>query len=213
MIKNKHKLLELCKGFISDRKKLLISLALVFFVYFFIKVLMTLFGIFGVLEFAILMFMVGLAPAFLLRKVFPFKNIIGWITNASALGLLLSPYIFLIFGWMRINVVFLHSISFLLVLALIGIIYLLVFSDKKIINELINFNNISIVDVFFYGILLSLAVILSVQNFTDYYPRWDAFTYWGLDAKYIFDFNQLRDAQFDVVTVFESYFSFYFVII
>jgi len=213
MIKKNKKVLESIKNLITDKKELVIFLALVLLVYFLIRFSITLIGILAVLEFAILMFMVGLAPAFLFRKVLPFKNIIGWFINASALGVLLTPFIFLIFGWMGLNFVFTHSISVLFILAMIGIIYLLVFIKQKDINVFINFNYISIIDIFFYSIILSLTVILSLQNFSSYYPRWDAFTFWGLDAKYIFDFNQLRNAQFDVVAPFHQQSSFFPIIL
>lgn len=184
--------------YLKERKSLFFLLGGLLALFVIIKGISASSNALRVFEFAYIMLVIGLAPAYFFRKVFPFKNIIGWFTNASVLGLLFIPFFFLLFGWLQLNFVFVHSVSLLYFFSILSVLCLLFFSDKSLVNSYVSFNGLTIIDWFFYSVLVGFTAFLTVQNMSSYYPRWDVFTYWGLDAKYIFNFNQLRDSGLDI---------------
>ncbi len=202
------KLLETIRNFVRDKKRLfglLISLGIL---YLLILAASAVTPMVKVFELALIFTLIGFTPAYFLRKVFPFKNIVGWITNASVFGILFVPLSFLLFGWLRLNFVFVHSINLLRIIAGISVLALFVVMKKELIAKLISFDGVNIVDYFFYTVIFLFTAILTLQNMSNYYPRWDVFTYWGLDAKYIFNFNQLHGMDLDVFWFFKKESSF-----
>lgn len=206
-------MIQALQNFFHDKKKL---------IFFYIGLLASFFVIRGfiylskslqVFEFIFLSIVIGLLPAFVFRNAFPYKNLINWLTNAGILGILFIPFIFLLLGWWNFNILFFYSINFLYITALLCMITLIIIMDSEHINKTINLDNISWVDFLFYGILIIFSVFLAFQNFSRYYVRWDTFTYWGVDAKYIFDYNKLRNTRFDIFSYFPSYSSFFTILI
>ncbi len=203
------------KKYIIKKKSLLILLGILTFFYLAFKTFTLYASAYRVMEFVFLTIFLGLAPAYFLQKVFRFENIIGWLVNSSVLGLLFIPFLFLIFGWVGFNPVFVYSVLAIYIFSIIGIISLFIFGDESKISSYINFKGITRIDVLFYIILCGITFILTLHNFDRVYPRWDAFTYWGIDAKYIFQKNQLRDSSLDVFALFTntSYYPIYYSII
>jgi hypothetical protein len=161
-----------------------------------------------VVEFAFLTISFGFAPAYYFRNVFKYKNILGWLLNAGTLGLLLIPFIFLILGWFKLNIVFEHSVGFLYLCSFIGIMSLFFLSDEEDINSSFNFNDLHKIDLLILSVFLVFSALLTLKNFNDVYIHWDVFKYWGLDAKYIFEQNQLRDLVFHTDMIIHRYTSF-----
>lgn len=201
-------LLYTIQNFIRDRKRLFGLLICMALIYLLILVASVVTPMLKVFELAFIFALIGMTPAYMFRKVFPFNNIIGWLTNASVFGIVFTPLFFLLFGWLQINFVFVHSISLLRIFAAISVLALFVLMKKELIGELISFNGLNIVDYFFYSVILMFTAILTLQNMTNYYPRWDDFTYWGLDAKYIFNLNRLHGMDLDVFWFFKKESSF-----
>lgn len=210
-----YKVLTTIKNIMKRKKHLLVLLSTFITIYFFIRLLTFYANSLSVIEFAFLTMIFGLAPAYFFRSVFKFENIIDWLVTSSALGMLFIPFLFLLFGWLGWNFVFVYSVVFLYICSFLGIILLFVFADEETVIGYINLNGVTKIDVFFYIILFSYTLILSLHNFDRVYPRWDAFTLWGLDAKLIFDFNRLRDSTFDVFGHFTntSYYPIYYSIV
>lgn len=195
-------------NFLKERKRLFFLVLSFLVTYLVVKGLAKLSPAFLVFELALIFMLVGMSPAYFLRKIFPYRNIVGWITNASVFGILFIPLAFLLCGWLRLSFVFVHSINLLRILAGVSVFGLFVILKKESIRKLISFDGVSIVDFFFYLVILLFTAILTLQNMTNYYPRWDVFTYWGLDAKYIFNFNQLHGMDLDVFWFFKKESSF-----
>lgn len=195
-------------NFLKQRKRLFILVIFFLVTYLVVKGLAKLSPAFLVFELAFILLLVGMAPAYFLRNIFPFRNIVGWITNASVFGILFVPLFFLLFGWLHLNFVFVHSVNLLRIFAVISVLGLFVVMKKELISKLISFDGVNIVDYFFYLVIFIFTAILTLQNMTNYYPRWDVFTYWGLDAKYIFNFNQLHGMDLDVFWFFKKESSF-----
>ena len=191
------------------RKRLLLFLLGVFaLVYLIIKTIAINFKALSVIEFVFIAILFGFAPAYFFRKVFRFENIVGWLTNSGALGILLIPFLFLIAGWLGINVAFARSVSLLYLGSIVGIVSLLFFTDDKFLMEAISFRKLGKFDLFMYAILLGYTFLLTVVNFSRVFASWDAFTFWGLASKYIYQFQRLPNTTLDVFSYFK-YSAFY----
>ncbi len=201
--------------FLKRKKYLFLVLGVMVLVYLFIKVLTFYAHSLIVLEFAFLVLVFGLAPAYFFRKVFRFENMAGWLVNSSVLGILIIPFLFIVFGWLGLNLVFTYSVPFLYSCALLGLVLLFVFTDDVSVRNYFNWGKTVYVDAVFYIILICYTGVLTLLNFHDVYFHWDTFTFWGLDAKYIFQLNHLRDSSADVFGSFRytAYYPVYYSII
>jgi hypothetical protein len=160
-----------------------------------------------VFEFAFLSIAFGFAPAYYFRNVFSFENLIGWVLHSGILGIILIPFLFLFLGWLKINFIFEYSVVFLYSCSLIGLLSLF-FLDGEQIRPYLTFAGIRNVDVFIVIVFLVFSVILTLRNFSQIDIHWDSFTFWGLDARYIFEQDQLRDAKFNANLMIHDYTSF-----
>ena len=161
-----------------------------------------------VIEFAFLTIAFGFAPAYYLRNAFKFKELTGWLLHAGTLGLLLIPFLFLFFGWLNLNFVFEYSVLFLLLCSGAGLLTLF-FSNEKSIRKYLKVGKIHREDVIMGAVFLAFSAVLTLQNFHKIYIHWDTFTFWGIDAKYIFENNQLRDQAFHADVLIFRYTSFH----
>ena len=161
-----------------------------------------------VIEFAFITISFGFAPAYYFRSTFKFRNVVGWILNAAVLGLLFIPFLFLFLGWLKINIVFEHSITFLYLCSLIGLLSLFFWAQEDDIKSCLNVSGINKVDTLIAIVFMAFTAILTLKNFIDIYINWDIFTFWGLDAKYIFEQNHLRDLSFHSDVIIHRYTSF-----
>lgn len=194
---------------ISKKSKLILVYGILFLLLIFFRILTNMFSSLKILEFAFISLFFGITPAYFLRKVLRFKNIIGWFTNACAISIVLIPFIFLIFGWLDLNFIFTHSILFLYAIGLVSLIILFIAYKSETQDEFEFFESIKKEEWILYGLIFGISLLLSLHNFRRVWPRWDAFTYWALDAKYIFDFNKLRGDEFDVFGSFKKMSSFF----
>jgi len=184
--------------FIHRKRPLLFLLGLFALVYVIIKIIAINFKALSVIEFAFIAILFGFAPAYFFRNVFKFENIIGWLTNSGALGILLIPFVFLVAGWLGINIVFAHSVSLLYLCSIGGIVSLLILADDKFVTEALTFRKLVKIDFFMIAILVGYTFILTIRNFSGVFSAWDAFTFWGLASKYIYQFQRLPDTTYDV---------------
>ena len=155
-------------------------------------------GTFRVFEFPALLIIIGLPLAYLIRKHLKLTCQFHWYVTAASISLILVPFIFVVLGFLNINFVFVFSIVFLYILALCSCVLLIIIGNDDEIKELGFFTSDKYLDLL--GItLISLVIIkFTLTNFSHTFPGWDTFTFWGLDANYIFKFNKLRDATFTV---------------
>lgn len=176
--------------------------------YLLVTVIKSMITSFAVIEFAYLSIVFGLAPAFFFRRVFHFRNVLGWLLAASILGLVLIPFVLLFFGWLRFNWVFEHSVLFLYLCSAAGLLSLLWVAGEEL-QPFWGLSGLAKSDWFFLLILVAFTAGLSLHNFSEIHISWDTFTFWGLDARYIFEQNQLRDAAFHHNVLIHRYTSFY----
>lgn len=196
------------KRFLQTNRPQLIILAGFVFAYLMVTITTNFAISLKALEFAFITIAFGFAPAYYFRCVFKYKDLIGWFLNAGTLGVLFIPFLFLFFGWLRLNFVFEFSILFLYLCAILGIVSLF-FVDGNHIKSYLVFRDIDPIDGVVSIVFIAFTFLLTLRNFHFINIHWDAFTYWGLDAKYIFDNNQLRDLSFQSNLISFRYTSFH----
>lgn len=185
----------------SDRKRPTLSLIGGLIVVFLLtKLIVNQVRPLAVLEFAYLAILCGLAPAYFLRRLIQLENIVDWLAWAGAFGVLLIPYTFIVAGWLDINLVFGHSIWVLYIAGIVGLIALIVFADCEVVHEVVSFKNLDRTDALVYAALIGYTALLTLLTFSQVHPYWDVFTYWGLAAKYVYQYQQLPSAVLDVFT-------------
>jgi hypothetical protein len=196
-------------NFIRSKRPQLIILIGFLAAYLIVFTITTLATSLKVIEFAFLTIAFGFVPAYYFRSVFQFRNIVGWILHASVLGLLFIPFLFLFLGWLKINLIFKFSVPSLYLFSIIGLFSLFFLAEDEEIDKHINCGEIYKIDILILFIFLAFSGLLTLQNFNDVYIHWDVFKFWGLDAKYIYEQNQLRDIIFHTDVMIHRYTSFH----
>ncbi len=161
----------------------------------------------GFIEFGLLFTFAGLYPAFLFRKVFNYKDVIGFLTNSSVISLIMVPLLIQFFGFLGINFVFVCTIQLLYAISGLGLIAL-AFHSLIIKEDLFSKFNLQFVDFIILFTIFIATCVFTFRTLSSFRPAWDTFTFWGLDSNYLFNENRLRDANFTVAGNFQ-YTSFY----
>lgn len=183
----------------TERKRPLIRLfAVLILVYLLIKIVVVLVEPLAVLEFAWITVAIGLAPAYFLRRVMKFENVIDWVLNAGALGILIIPYTFLLAGLLGFNQVFRYPIWVLSFGCLLGVVVLLMYADDRISASRITFKGLKWIDALVLLLLIAFAVVLTLLNFDRVRVSWDTFMFWGPAAKYVYLYQKLPDSALDI---------------
>ncbi|NLB11368.1 hypothetical protein GX831_02850, partial [bacterium] len=138
-----------------------------------------------------------------LKNTLEYDNIVSWFTNAAAISLMFIPLVFLLSGFVGINTVFSNPIPILYILATLSLGYVTIFIDDSNFLSNISFEKLKTFDRTAFLVIFFVFCLLTLMNFDRIDPRWDTFTYWGIDAKYIFENGQLRGPDFNVLWRFE----------
>lgn len=153
-------------------------------------------------EFPVLLIIIGLPIAYLIRPYLKINSMLHWCVNAAAVSLLFIPFLFIIAGFLNINIIFTHSVGFIYLLAFISFVLLMIIGKETEVKELRFFTSDWKADVFAIGLIAMVVFQYTLVNFSHRNIGWDTFTFWGLDAKYIFENDRLRDATFNVTQKF-----------
>lgn len=183
---------------ILDKRKLLGVIAKPILLLFLIKIISINTGTFRVFEFPALLIVIGLPLAYLIRDHQKITCHFHWYVTAAAIGLIFVPFIYLIFGFININFVFVYSVQFLYSLALLSCMLLLIVGSDREIEGLGFFTSDKYPDIISVSLISLVVIKFTLKNFSHTFPGWDTFTFWGLDANYIYQFNELRDATFNI---------------
>ncbi len=189
-------------GFLKKKRKLLIFEAIPILLLLIIKAITFEIGTFKAFEFPVLLIIIGLPFAFLIRKHLKVTCQFHWYVMGGAISLILVPLLVLVLGFLKVNFVFVFSVSFIHIFAFFSCLLLIIIANDEDIQGLGFLTSESKLDLL--GILLIGLMVLkfTLTNFSHTFPGWDTFTFWGLDANYIFEFNRLRDAAFTTTGTF-----------
>ena len=153
-------------------------------------------------EFPVLLIIIGLPLAYLLRPYLKITSMFHWYVNAAGISLLFIPFLFVLAGFLKINIVFTYSVQFLHLLALLSCLALLVIGREAELEGMRFFTEDWKFDLIAIGLIGMVVFQFTLVNFSHRNIGWDTFTFWGIDAKYIFENDSLRDATFNVTQKF-----------
>lgn len=142
-------------------------------------------------------FLIGLGPTLALRKIWGRRNPFVYILISLALGLLLFNIVVLTIGqfglavtgetmgWIKIGC---GTVSLgLLIYSIIDLV-----RKKTGIGDIFGKLKLDLIDVIFVVFLFVYFGLLFIINSKNYFPAYDNFTFWLIDAKVIFLTNHLR---------------------
>lgn len=182
--------------YLISKKTFFVVEAIPVFLLVLLKLLISKHEVFKSFELPVLLIIIGLPFAYVLRNYIRITCLFHWYVIAAASSLIFVPFVFLFLGFLKINIVFVHCVSVVYLLGFLSCVLLIIFGSKKEIDAIPflstdwKFNLLGIAAI-------SLVIIsFTLKNFRVVDPGWDTFTFWGLDANYIFQFNKLRDASF-----------------
>lgn len=122
------------KNYVGRRVFFVIFILILFIV---LKVSLLVIESLKVVEFAFLLLIIGLAPAYLLKNTLDYDNIVSWFSNAAAISLVFIPLMFLLSGFLGINIVFSNPIPILYILATLSLAYVILFvNDSDFVTNL-----------------------------------------------------------------------------
>ena len=140
--------------------------------------------------------LLGVGYASYLKKIFPIKNIIVFIGIALFLGLFVNTYIIFLLGTLGVTLSLSFFLIYIVIALILNIFLYFHFLSEDILKQYVKNTKLEVIDYIWLGILGILFLMFTGKCLENYYFLWDGFTYWALDAKYIFENSHLRDGSF-----------------
>ncbi len=142
-----------------------------------------------------------------LKTIFPIKNILTFVILSLLIGLFINTVIIFCLGYLGFGIGYSFFSIYLMIIFLLNfLLYFLGIKENEVINYFENFK-LDYVDIIWLGVLLVFTFVFINIAFENYFLGWDGFSFWAVDAKYIFENGAIRDGSFDILA--GSYYSFY----
>ncbi len=193
--------------FIKENRYKLLVTALVFLFLGMTLVLGLVFPSLKAFEIVPIALLCGIGYASFLKNVIPIKNILVFLGVATFLGLFLNTFLIFLLGTLGVS---LSSVFFLIYIVLTGLLNMYLFfrfSSEEDILGYVKKIKFEVVDIVAILIFVALFFMFASECLESYFAPWDVFTFWGVDAKYIFENSRLRDGSFGVLA--NNYLSFF----
>lgn len=149
----------------------------------------------------------GMGWAKFFKETFKYENQLDFVINSLVLGTLLSVFLLLMLGMVGVVYTDTFLIVYFSVLSATSLLYT-IFSKKDNDLEMAFDKRIQLLDILWIAVFLLLFYLLVQICLEQYFPNWDSFTLWAVDARYLFENMRIRDATFDLLNNF-SYSSLY----
>lgn len=152
-------------------------------------------------------FLTGIGLITFLKDVLPIKNILNYICLTIFLSLFLNTLVIFLYGCLGgvINSTF--FLIYLCLAILANVVFFLLKEKELFLCKLLKDTKLEVVDYIFIGLFIAFFLILLNIGLENYFPNWDSFTYWGVDAKYIYEHSAFRTSSFDLLK--NAYLPFY----
>jgi len=150
----------------------------------------------------------GIGVAKFFKRVLPYKDIVSYLTHALILGSLSSTIVLLFLGMLGMNYSNQALLVFFIMFSALNVIYFLVPTKGEDDSQLFRLPKVGVSEIFWLVLILIMFFFLFSLAIERYFPNWDSFTFWAVDAKYIYQNRSLRDSTFDIISNF-SYSSLY----
>lgn len=165
--------------------------------------------VFGVAQLVVLLVLSGLGVTKLLRNQLGYQDILSYMTNSLVFGSICVPFVLFILGLFGFHYTTGNIFIFFTILIALNILYVFFTKNEEDRLPYIKWENKkNWIDIFGLVLILIFFFLLVQICLEQYTPMWDSFTFWGVDAKYIFENRVLRTVEFDLLSS-VSYSSYY----
>jgi hypothetical protein len=184
--------------------------SLFFLIIFFIFTLL-ISQVFSSLKFFVLIPMsitLGLAYTVFFRDTIPVKNILTFLVLSLFFGLFFNSLIIFVLGMLGIIINIGFFTIYIPIALLINLVVFWFFVKEEKLKEYFKNFKPDLVDIIWliiFTVFLFLFIKICMEQF---FPNWDNFTYWAIDAKYIFE-TGLLDGKSSLDLISKFYLPFY----
>lgn len=141
------------------------------------------------------------------RKSLPIRNIITFFVYASFLGLFLNTSVIFLFGSLGVKLDNSFYFLYIICASIINLYLFIKNISEAEVSEYFRILDLDLLDFLWSAIFFIFIFVLINIGLEHYFPNWDSFTYWAIDAKYIFQNSSFRDENFNIIA--HSYLPFY----
>lgn len=157
--------------------------------------------IFPVLKFFTLIpifLLLGIGMSSFFLNVILVRNILTYLLMSVFLGVFINTFVIFLFGCIGLNLTLDFYIIYIFSVFLINVFLFFYFSPEQKIRDLLRIR-LEIVDILWIFILLLFSLVLVKICMEEYFPNWDSFTHWAIDARYLFLNESFRDGSYDLI--------------
>ena len=141
----------------------------------------------------------GLYMPFVFESVIPIKNILHYFSFSLFCGFFFNSLIIFFLGLIGVPINELFFIIYISLMFLLNsILYFLFLPEDKIKSFFRNFRP-KFVDIIWLSVFFVIFLVFVQITTERYFPNWDNFTYWAIDAKFIFENHNLNGRNLDVL--------------
>lgn len=144
----------------------------------------------------------GFSFPHIFKKVIPVKNILTYFVLSLFYGLFLNSLMIFCLGLLGVSITSNFFLFYIPSVLLLNVLFYVFCIPKEEIEKCFLNTKLRIVDLIWFGIYF-LSFIFFLQICTErFFPNWDNFTYWAIDAKYIFESGSLHGKSLDILEKF-----------
>ncbi|MGI6443882.1 MAG: hypothetical protein ACOX06_02645 [Candidatus Dojkabacteria bacterium] len=156
----------------------------------------------------------GMGFAKFFKETFKYENQLDFVINSLVLGTFLSVFFLLMLGMIGVVYTDTFLIIFFSSLSVTSLLYTILSKKDSDLEKFFD-KRIQLLDILWALLFLLLFYLLTQICLEQFFPNWDSFTFWAIDAKYLFENMQLRDVSFNLLreVSYSSFYSFYFLLI
>lgn len=144
----------------------------------------------------------GFSFPYIFKKVIPIKNILTYFVLSLFYGLFLNSLVILGLGLLGISITSNFFWFYIPSVLLLNLLFYVFCIPREEIEQYFLNTKLGVVDLIWFGIYF-LCFIFFLQICTErFFPNWDNFTYWAIDAKYIFESGSLYGKSLDILEKF-----------
>ena len=141
------------------------------------------------------------------KRILPIRNILSFISISLFLGLFLNTFIIFLLGTMGLNIGIPLLTFYIPTVILLNVALFFYFNKEQELSEYFKNTRLEIIDMVWVVILTALFLMFAGTCLERFYFLWDGFTFWLLDAKYLFENEHFRNEDFILLN--NNYLSFF----
>ncbi len=145
----------------------------------------------------------GLLYTVFLKDVVPVKNIFTFLSLSLFFGLFFNSFIIFIMGMFGVVISGVFLTYYIVIMVVINVLCFLIFMDEETFSKYFNDFKPEFIDVIWFLIYTFFLFVFIKMCMEMFFPYWDNFTYWSIDAAYIFEQGLLNGkSALDIISKF-----------